>query len=368
MWVRRRPTAAALYAALALAVLLTVTLVAGSLRAGQRRAAMVSAVQEDLQKLAELQRTFQWDESKAVLANARGRLASAAGGRPDRSSARPSIAPPRTLSWRSGLSSSAFTASHCSEEFRTRALRIGITRRRSWSAGLIVDVDDLAGAAARVRESAVAEAIVVALDDWAVATQDERRRAWCLGVARLAAPDPTGWRARLLRSRSLGRSFGARFCAPGRADRRVAAVSARGCVRATSRPWGRRRCDRVPQARGPGASRRLRRQRPPGLRSDRPSRTRVRPSATTGRRLPCSPGRCLQQPRLRSEGGGSARRGHLVLRAGHSARSQLRTGSYESRRGAQGQGESSTRPSTASGAQSKRIPPSPRPTTTSPTR
>src|SRR4030095_4920298 len=64
-------------------------------------------------------------------------------------------------------------------------------------AGLILDLNDQASAAARVRESEVTEALVAALDDLAVAAQDERRRAWCLGVARLADPNPMGWRARL---------------------------------------------------------------------------------------------------------------------------------------------------------------------------
>jgi serine/threonine-protein kinase len=49
--------------------------------------------------------------------------------------------------------------------------------------------------AARVRDSAVAEEVVAALDDWASLTKDRARRKWLLAVARRADPDP--WRDRL---------------------------------------------------------------------------------------------------------------------------------------------------------------------------
>ncbi len=196
LFVRRRPTAAALYAVLALTVLLSAKLVAGSLRAGQRRAALASAVQEDVQKLALLQRTFQWEECKAVLAHTRGRLASAAEAVStelraaiDRATANLELA--QRLDFirfhRAPLLGGVPDKDAADRDYETAFLK----------AGLIVGLDDQAGAAARVRESEVTEALVAALDDWAVATQDERRRAWCLGVARLADPNPTGWRARL---------------------------------------------------------------------------------------------------------------------------------------------------------------------------
>jgi serine/threonine-protein kinase len=49
-------------------------------------------------------------------------------------------------------------------------------------------------AAARVRDSAIREQLVAALDDWALAARDEKRRPWLLGVARYA--DPDDWRNR----------------------------------------------------------------------------------------------------------------------------------------------------------------------------
>jgi serine/threonine-protein kinase len=50
--------------------------------------------------------------------------------------------------------------------------------------------DDSVAVAARVRDSAVREEIVAALDDWASITPDPARRAWLLAVARGADPDP----------------------------------------------------------------------------------------------------------------------------------------------------------------------------------
>jgi tetratricopeptide (TPR) repeat protein len=152
---------------------------------------MARAVQEDVKKLAELQRTFQWDECKAVLADARGRLASAAEAIPtdDRASANLELA--QRLDFirfhRAPLLGGIPDKEAADRDYGTAFQR----------AGLVLGSNDPAGAAARVRESEVTEALLAALDDWAVATQDEQRRAWCLGVARLADPNPMGWRARL---------------------------------------------------------------------------------------------------------------------------------------------------------------------------
>jgi serine/threonine-protein kinase len=63
-------------------------------------------------------------------------------------------------------------------------------------AGLGKVQDDPAGVATRVRGSAVREALVAALDDWAVSVTDQVRRRWLLEVARRADPDPEGWRDR----------------------------------------------------------------------------------------------------------------------------------------------------------------------------
>jgi serine/threonine-protein kinase len=61
-------------------------------------------------------------------------------------------------------------------------------------ADLSAEGDDPATVAARVRDSAVGEQLVAALDDWAAVTEDVSRRAWLLDVARRA--DPDDWRGR----------------------------------------------------------------------------------------------------------------------------------------------------------------------------
>jgi serine/threonine-protein kinase len=61
-------------------------------------------------------------------------------------------------------------------------------------AGLGQPGEDVQVVAARVRGSAVREQLVAALDDWAQMTEDQRRLAWLLAVARQADPDP--WRDR----------------------------------------------------------------------------------------------------------------------------------------------------------------------------
>ncbi len=55
--------------------------------------------------------------------------------------------------------------------------------------------DDPKAVAARVAASAAREPAVAALGDWAVCTDDDRKRAWALAVARRADPEP--WRDRV---------------------------------------------------------------------------------------------------------------------------------------------------------------------------
>jgi serine/threonine-protein kinase len=63
-------------------------------------------------------------------------------------------------------------------------------------ASLAPGQDDIAAAAARVRESPLRAEIVAALDDWASVTRDRGKRAWLLAVARTSDPDPARDRLR----------------------------------------------------------------------------------------------------------------------------------------------------------------------------
>src|SRR5262249_55140452 len=62
-------------------------------------------------------------------------------------------------------------------------------------AGLGQVHEDPEAVAARLRASSIRDALILGLDQWALFTGDMSRRKWLLEVARLADPDPSGWRA-----------------------------------------------------------------------------------------------------------------------------------------------------------------------------
>lgn len=195
MWARRRPAAAALCVALALSVVLTGALAAESLHESQRRAAIVSEVENDLQLLAELERTLEWEDAKSVIARIQGRLATEGGddvpaefrAAVDRAATNLELAQRlEFIRFERDPLLGGVPDKHAADRNYEEAFR---------GAGLFVGMEDQAIAAARVRESAIADALVAALDDWAVATQDEQRRAWCLGVAQLADSSAPAWKS-----------------------------------------------------------------------------------------------------------------------------------------------------------------------------
>jgi serine/threonine-protein kinase len=63
-------------------------------------------------------------------------------------------------------------------------------------AGLGEEGEDAEAVAARIRDSAIRDQLVAALDDWAAVTKDSRRQAWLLEVARRTDPDVWGRRFR----------------------------------------------------------------------------------------------------------------------------------------------------------------------------
>ncbi|MDG3005916.1 protein kinase domain-containing protein [Paludisphaera mucosa] len=67
---------------------------------------------------------------------------------------------------------------------------------KTWAKAFGRQWEDVQDVAARVRDSAVREEIVPALDDWASITRDPARRAWLLALAREADPDPSRDRLR----------------------------------------------------------------------------------------------------------------------------------------------------------------------------
>jgi serine/threonine-protein kinase len=188
-WVRRhQPLVAALAAALFVVLLLGGAGAVWLEREQQRQRASAEAI---LQRVAALERAGNWAEARSTLEQAEARLAGAG----------PADLRRRMQQVRDDLELVA----------GLDAIRMGRTRvvasqfdhagadpryaEAFANAGLGAVGDDEETVARRVADSAVREALVAALDDWASATDDRARRAWVLGVARRADPHP--WRDRL---------------------------------------------------------------------------------------------------------------------------------------------------------------------------
>jgi serine/threonine-protein kinase len=203
-WARRRPAAAALWAALVATALLALALVGAGLRmSGQREAADQAALQD----LREAERRLQQADlsgARAALERARGRLGEV------------------------GSSELQQRAAQVEEEVRRRAAQEEQTRelkRRLTAIRLGRCVVDAGGhfdrlksdreyeeafrtaglapfqqspkvAADRIKDSRARAELVAALDDWANCAANLLRRNWLLAVAQLA-DDPDPWRKRV---------------------------------------------------------------------------------------------------------------------------------------------------------------------------
>lgn len=201
-WSRRRPTAAGLSGALALAAVLTLTLVGGWLEQDGQHRATAQAAEEDFNEADRLMRQSDLPGARAAVERARGRLGS--GGRADLR--RRLERTERAIQQRAEEADQARALVARLEAIRMR--RAFIVDRPSdpaqWDqefeeafrlAGLGTDQEEPAVVAARVGDSPVRTALVSALDYWSDCTDDDRRRAWLLAVARLA--DPEQWRDRV---------------------------------------------------------------------------------------------------------------------------------------------------------------------------
>jgi len=191
-WVRRRPAQATIAAGSVLGVML---LVGAGLWLGLQRAAIARATEEDLREFAQMAAASNWSQARTALERARARLAEEGASDQRRrleQGARELAFVKRLDAIRLGLMAvaygkvdRAFNMSKADSAYQQAFLDVGF----EWVPGDSIEV------AARVRSSAIRAALVSALDTWAVcAAADEGRRYWLLDVARLANPDPTGWR------------------------------------------------------------------------------------------------------------------------------------------------------------------------------
>jgi serine/threonine-protein kinase len=189
-WLRRNPTQSATLVA---SLLFLVMLVIASLWLVVQQAHQRDAVGADLREVAALQQQARWPEARGALERAEARLG---GGGPDDLRARLGRAR-RDLDLvtrldairlqrvtRGGLAFYKVQA----DQYYAEAFR---------EAGLGNVHDPPQAVAALLSNSAVREALVAALDDWAVCAADNDRRGWLLEVARQVDPDPEGWRERL---------------------------------------------------------------------------------------------------------------------------------------------------------------------------
>jgi serine/threonine-protein kinase len=198
-WARRRPTAAALAAALVVTALLALALVGDRLWLSGQRQATALAAEQDLREADGLLQQSDLAGARAALERAKGRLE--AGGA-------------RDLRQRVVLAEVEVQRREEQAE-QTRKLQqrldairldraVGMVGRfnraqsdrdyeKEFRAAGLGTLEDAPGAvAARVAVSPACRTLVAALDDWAVCAADPRRRAWLLQVARSADPDP--WR------------------------------------------------------------------------------------------------------------------------------------------------------------------------------
>jgi serine/threonine-protein kinase len=190
-WVRRRPGRAA---ALAAGLLLTVAVVGASLWLVVQRAHQRDTVEADLKELAALQDSARWAEAHAVLGRAEARL---------------SWGGPGDLRRRLGQARHDLDLVIQLDKIRLRRVTRGDLpfykaqadqeyKEAFQAAGLGSAHDQPQSVAASINGSAVREALVAALDDWAICIADKGERDWLLQVARQADPDPAGWRDRIL--------------------------------------------------------------------------------------------------------------------------------------------------------------------------
>ena len=189
-WSRRRPTTAALVAAI---VLFTIVAIGAGVWLADQRGKRRQAVEGDLREVALLQQQARWTDAQAALQRAEARLNGSGGGdlRQRIGHARRDLDLVIELD-RIRLS----RATGGNLPYYKAQVDVDYTKAFTDS-GLAKPDDPPERVAARVRASAVYVALMAALDDWAVCTADPKRRIWLLALARMADPDPQGWRDRI---------------------------------------------------------------------------------------------------------------------------------------------------------------------------
>jgi serine/threonine-protein kinase len=186
-WVRRhKPAVAAATAALLVTVLLGGL---GAWHLAEQAARQRRGVEAALEEVARLQHQARWAEARVALDQAEGRLER---GGPEHLRARLERAR-RELDLVAALDAIRLKLAVWVEGHFDKAAADREYGQSFQAAGMAAVGGE--AAAAWVRGTAVREALVAAMDDWAACAKDKQRRAWLLEVARRADPDP--WRDRV---------------------------------------------------------------------------------------------------------------------------------------------------------------------------
>jgi tetratricopeptide (TPR) repeat protein len=195
-WVRRHRTKVAASAAAAFVALLLggAGLVRQQLEQARQRQEQdrrLAAAEAALERLNGHQSRGRWAEARAALEQAEDRLGGSA----------PAVLRQRVEEARRNLELVTRLDAIAQQRSAWQSVDSRAQSDRAYeaafaAAGLGVPGNDPAGVARRVADSPVREALLAALDNWALAARgDTPRRAWALEVARRADPDP--WRDRL---------------------------------------------------------------------------------------------------------------------------------------------------------------------------
>lgn len=196
-WAKRRPAEATAVIAVTLA---SISLVSGGAWWGWQRERMIQAVNADLADAERRQSATEWERARTSLERAKARLGD--GG-------------PESLRERVAKSQEAIDMVARLDRIRMTHATV-LDGRLDWKvnnatanlqyeeafrdAGILSeDTDDPSEVATKITESSTREALIGALDAWAACNNDSQgrpRRDRLLFIARLADPDPLGWRQR----------------------------------------------------------------------------------------------------------------------------------------------------------------------------
>jgi serine/threonine-protein kinase len=181
--VQRRP---ALSAAVAASVLLLGVVVGGGLWVLSERLAERRAAERDVEEMARWLRQSSWREARAALELAKDRLGDRGSaelrGRMDQGQRDLELA--QQLEVLSASADGVLGTRTYDAEYESLFRAAGL--------GQVSESPEVV--AARVRASDIRDALVRSLDEWASYASDLQRRRWVEEVARLADPDPSGWR------------------------------------------------------------------------------------------------------------------------------------------------------------------------------